>query len=573
MNSQIQEPGIRDYLTALRRRKGMFVAVAATVMAGSLVLALLLPTMYRAQAVVLIEQQEIPSDLVRSTVTSYADQRIQVISQRVMTSANLLEIMEKYSLYEQEREGQTREAILDSMRDDISIEMISADVVDPRSGRPTQATIAFQLSFESEEPGIAQRVTNELVTLYLNENIKRRTESAEETASFLTDEAERLAAKVAELEDRLVVFKEENVENRPELEDLTRQVMNRLELELLEIERKQDAIRQQRIYLEGELAQLEPYRMYEPGGGLTAADRLRAIEAELATAEASYGSAHPDVMRLRKQAEGLRAEVDPNASRAILEEQLANKREEFAVLSERYGPDHPDVRSASRVIDTLQKKLAALPEHVDTRPTNPNYLSLQARLQGLNFELKSLDDKRAQLQARYDDQVANLMKIPEAEAEYRKLAREYENSVSKYQEISAKQMEARLSQNLEAERKGERFTLIEPPLMPEEPHSPNRTAIFFIGFLVAAGAGLGSVGVAEALDTRIRGRRDIVALTGAPPLAAIPVIQNVATAGQSRRLYVATGLVAMFVLTLAAVHLFVEPLDVIWYVALRRVGF
>ena len=195
-----------DLMQVLNRRYKLLILVSAIVFSIAVLAALFLPAIYRSSAIILIEQQEIPTDFVRSTVTSFADQRIQVISQRVMTSSNLIEIMDKYDLYPKLRERETREKVLDEMRDNISRKMISADVVDPRSGRPVEATIAFQLAFEHRSPGTAQKVANELVSLYLNENLKTRTEAAQETSAFLTAEAARLRETVSGLRGKVSGF-------------------------------------------------------------------------------------------------------------------------------------------------------------------------------------------------------------------------------------------------------------------------------------------------------------------------------------------------------------------------------
>src|ERR1700722_5001037 len=141
-----------DLLSKLRqywRRRWTILLVAGIVMALTVTLALLLPPTYTSGATILIEQQEIPQELVRSAVTSFADQRVQVISQRVMTTQNLLALIERYDLYPDIRESKPREVLLQTMRNDIAMKMISADVIDPRSGRPTQATIAFSISYQN----------------------------------------------------------------------------------------------------------------------------------------------------------------------------------------------------------------------------------------------------------------------------------------------------------------------------------------------------------------------------------------------------------------------------------------
>ncbi|MES9818837.1 MAG: hypothetical protein ABW155_19595 [Candidatus Thiodiazotropha sp.] len=151
--------GIGDYLAILKRRKMQLIVPVAIIMLFSIGLALGLSSIYRAEATILIEQQEIPSELVRSTVTSYAGERIQVISQRVMTTENLGKIIDDYGLYADTREDTSITLLAEALQEDIELEMISADVVDPRSGRPTTATIAFTLAYSNKVPRIAQKVT------------------------------------------------------------------------------------------------------------------------------------------------------------------------------------------------------------------------------------------------------------------------------------------------------------------------------------------------------------------------------------------------------------------------------
>ena len=175
MESSEQGFSLRELIKVATRRRALLLAVTGSILLLALLFALLLPSSYRSNAVVLIEKQEIPADLVRSTVTSYADQRIQVISQRVMTSENLTNIIQKYNLYEKKRRKEPLEVVLEDMRGDIVRQMISADVLDPVLGRAVSATIAFRLSFVNQSPSVAQKVVNEVVSLYLNENLKSRT--------------------------------------------------------------------------------------------------------------------------------------------------------------------------------------------------------------------------------------------------------------------------------------------------------------------------------------------------------------------------------------------------------------
>lgn len=570
----LAEYGIRNFLDGVRRRRVLLIGVAGTIFSISVLLALFLPPVYRSQAIILIEQQAIPSDLVRSTVTSFADQRIQVISQRVMTSANLLEIIEKYDLFAEERQRVPREVVIEEMRGDIDRQMISADVVDPRSGRPTEATIAFSLSFDHRNPSVAQKVASELVSLFLNENIKSRTEAATETASFLSDEADKLRTEVADLETKLAAFKTENAGNRPELEQLIRDNLNRTELEIADVDRLMQAAGQQKLYLESDLAQTDPYSQVSASGVVSATARLRAVEAELVAAESSYGERHPDVLRLRKQAEALRVEADPAAARSLYEAQLADAEAQAQDLAERYAADHPDLGRAQRRVETLRARITALPEARERKADNPAYIGVKVRLDSARTDLASLRVQRQALQDKVEQLNKSLYALPDIEAKYLAMRRDYEAAVARYQEITAKQMEARLSQNLESERKGEKFTLIEPPFVPAEPAKPNRLAILVIGVLFSFVGGIGAVGMAESADTRIHGRRGVQQILTDPPLAMIPVIQgkaDVCKVVRRRYSWIVAALLAL-VAGLTLIHFTFKPLDVLWFVIMRKLG-
>lgn len=576
------EKTFADYLAIIKRRRGPLVVVASAVLILALAVAFGLPPVYRSKAVILIEQQEIPQDLVPTTVTSFADQRIQMISQRVMTSSNLLDIIKKYDLYAEDREKAPLEVVIDGMREDIEMQTVSADVVDPKSGRPTQATIAFTLSYESRFPDLAQKVANELVSLYLNENLKTRTEVATQTSKFLSEEAEKLKARVAELETRLAAFKEKNVGKLPEMMNINLELMDRSERDLVEVDRAISSLEERRIYLQSELAKLSPNsQMFSETGEriLGPADRLKVLRTEYLSMAARYSPDHPDVVRLKKEIEALDAETGGTSARGEIEVQLKGLRAELAELRKKYSAEHPDVIKLGRTVESLEKELAAAPPPRRTAPAeepdNPAYIQLLANLEGANSEIASLREKQKELRAKIAAYERRLNEAPQVEREYRELTRDYETASAKYQEITTKQMAAQVSQTLETERKGERFTLIEPPLLPEQPAKPNRLAIVLIGVMLSFAGGFGSVAMTEAMDPTIRGRRMVTELLGVAPLATIPYIDTAADV-RGRAMTSAlffSGAVLTIALCLIAVHLFFMPLDVLWYAAFRRFGF
>jgi succinoglycan biosynthesis transport protein ExoP len=565
---------LSDYLAAFRRRRGLILLVASIVFIIGLITAVAWPATYQSSATILIEAQEIPSELIQSTVTSFAAQRIQVISQRVMARSNLMEIVDKYNLYEQERKNSTTEDVLGKMREDIGIDMITAEIMDPRTGRPGIATIAFALSYTSKSAQQAQKVAGELTTLYLNENLKSRTEKAAETYDFLTAEAIRLKDEIETLEQQLSDFKSKNLKALPESRELNTLSLQRAETELNNIDTQIQAAKERKIYLEGQLPLVDPYSF---GDELSPGARLEALRTQYISLASRYSPDHPDVTRIKHEIQALEMETGDYASPEDRHAQLELLRSKLATAEQTYTQEHPDVKG-------LKRQIAALEKDIDTPSTgtrdtgitsadNPAYVNLQTQIAAANSELRSLESRRAatlEKIARYEER---LLLTPKIEQEYRIIARDLEQTSARYQATKAKQMTAEIGQEMEKERKGEKFTLIDPAALPEEPISPNRPAIIFLSLVLALGAGVGSAAVAESMNAAIRGSKGVVALLHTAPLAVIPYLPNTADTRARRkkkRIMVISVIVGIIILLLLINFLY-SPLDVLWFRGLRKV--
>jgi uncharacterized protein involved in exopolysaccharide biosynthesis len=569
------------YLEILRRRKWQILVPALILFLLSLLVALRLPPVYRSTATILIEDPETPADLVRSTVTSYADQRIQVISQQIMTRANLWQIIEKHDLYADKRNQAPSEGILNAVRKRIKLDLVSSDVVDKRSGIKTSATIAFTLSFDGETPEQAQRVANELVSLYLSENLKSRQQKAADTSALLTDEAKKHGERIAVLEEKIAGFKEKNIGRLPEFQQLNLQLRDRTEMEMVEAERQMRALEERKFYLEGQLAQVKPNTPTITASGekvLDREERLKVLQAQYTAASASYSAEHPDVVKLRREIEALERQIGGTSAGVEQAKRLEKVRLDLAAAREKYSEDHPDVVRLTREQAALEKSIqsASRPERqVHARaPENPAYIALQTQREVTNTEVKALRAKQAELRSRLIELETRLQQTPQVEREYQDLQRERESEVRRYQEIKAKQAEAQVAQELEKESKGERFSLIDPPQLPEKPDRPKRKAIVLLGFLLSLGGGVGYGALRETLDRSIRGPTGLAAAVDVPLLAAIPYIENRGDLKRRRR---ARGVVALSaiggILALAMLfHMLVMPVDEAWSALLRQVG-
>lgn len=566
---------LRDHLGMLQRRRTPALLVSAAIAAATLVVAVVLPPVYRSTATILIKEQEIPQEFVRSTVTSFADERIQVISQQVMTRATLLDLVDRYGLYGKVRQRETSEEILDRMRRDIKLTPISAEVTDRRTGSPVKSTIAFSLSYDSENPAAAQKIANELTTLYLNENVKNRQQKAAETTSFLDEELARVTQHIAEVERKLADFKARNQGRLPEL-NLANQVgSERAAGEIQRLEREVVFLNERTAALQSQLADTKPNLPVGGSGGtvLDPDDRLKALQAQLTALVGTYSSDHPDVKRLRREIAVLQAETGEQGDGTDREARRLELEAELSLLRQKYAEDHPDVARVRRQMAVLDAAPAAPPRSA-RKPDNPVYLNLKSQIETNTAQVQAMRTEREELRAKLALFDLRVSQTPEVEREYLELVRDMDSSRTRFRELRDKQMQAQVAEQLERERKAERFTLIEPPIFPEKPVRPNRMLIAVMGLLLALVAGVGAAALREAMDRTVHGPRDVVRVMQVPVLAVLPVLLHPGLRrrrARARWLWAGAGMVA-FALAAAAFHVFYMPLDVAGYALLRRVG-
>ena len=200
-----QEQGLAFYLSIIRRRWAYFLIPFAGVLSVGTLIALLLPPLYRSEAKILVQSQQIPLDLVQPTVTASAEERIQVITQRIMTRNRLKAIVDKFQMFPRWRGSVSDTDLVDLMRARTSITPVALSLTGSR--KRVTSTMAFTVGFEYENPQIATRVANELVTLILNEDVRARKSRASETTKFLAEEVERLEQEQFALETQIAQFK------------------------------------------------------------------------------------------------------------------------------------------------------------------------------------------------------------------------------------------------------------------------------------------------------------------------------------------------------------------------------
>jgi polysaccharide biosynthesis transport protein len=525
---------IGDAIAILKRRLWHIIIPFVLLAPVGVAVAALLPAVWRSEAIVLIEQPDIPPDLVRPTVTSVVDQRIQVIQQRVSASDVLIGIIDKFDLYRDARRTQPISVVVDTMREAISVGFISVNV----AGQRGKATIAFSIGFEYSDPRTAQQVTNEFVSLFLSENVRTRQRQAEQAASFLAKETAALERQISELETKIGELRREHDGSLPEQRDYNVQKISRATEALREIENRVTRLDETKRLLGAQLAETNPFLE----GALSPRDRLKSLRSDLISLSRAYTDQHPDVVRLKREVRALEQELKQSAG---------------------------DETAAGAEVRPVEAAAGG-----DLKPDNSEYLQLQSQIESINFELAFLEQQRELHLSEIAEAQENLRRTPAVELEYHSLVRALDGANQDYRSVKSRQLTAQLGESLEEDRRAERFSVIEPPSIPAKPAKPNRPLILGAGLVLALGAGFGIALLAELMDGAIYSPKRLAALTGAEPLVCVPFIR---TKAERRRKLLRLGAAVLIVIVAAGaavayVHLRVAPLDVFWLKMERRLS-
>ena len=575
------EPKAIDLKGLIRRRKKSFVLSFLSIFFMAVLIAFVLPPIYLSQSTILIEDQQIPREYVQTTITGFVEERLQVITQQIMSRSRLMEIINRFNLYQEMRDRYTTEEIIGKMRDDIHLETISAEVMDRRTGRPTAATIAFTLSYEGKNPSTVQKVSNVLASFYLEQNLKSREQRASNTTIFLQQESDALKGQIDAIENKISEFKKAHIGELPEYNALNLQAITQLNRDVDHIEMQISSLKERKILLEGQIANVDPLSpivteegkaMMHPG------ERLKYLRLQLISLQSALSEKHPDMKKLKKEIHELQQQVEESDASIEKVKRLNALTGQLAAMKGKSGPKHPDVVRLSKEVEVLGKEVENIraekvsQDLIEQKPDNPAYINLKTQIVSVEIQSTGLLEEKQQIEkeiAKYQRKIGN---VPVVEKEFNKLIRDYENAKYKYNEIMAKLMEAKVAQGMEETQRGERFTIIDPGQLPEKPYKPNRLAILLIGFVLALGAGVGVSAVRENLDTSIKTAEELGQLTNVPVLSVISMMQSDEDV-RARRIKWAVIILAaigILVATLLIVHHFIMPLEIVWVKIQRR---
>jgi uncharacterized protein involved in exopolysaccharide biosynthesis len=170
------------YLEVIKRRKFHFIIPTVVVLVTSIVIALTLPSVYKATAKISIDAPEVSEDLVRtSSPAGYIEERLAAITERVLSSKNLLDIVERFALYADMKDENTTQKFVEMVKENIEMERVTTEVQPEKMQKTISLTTSFKISFLGKEPDKLADVANHLAALFLNENARARDEKAKTT--------------------------------------------------------------------------------------------------------------------------------------------------------------------------------------------------------------------------------------------------------------------------------------------------------------------------------------------------------------------------------------------------------
>lgn len=458
-----------EYLEIAKRRKKQFMGPALVVIALAVVLAYTMPAVYRSTATLLIEKEEVPAKLLESTVSGYAMEQIQANKQQVMTFENLRAIAEDFDLYPDALQAGKDAEVVGLVRKNISTSVVREGVVDQRTGREKELAIAFEVSFDSDSPEIAQAVASRLAQLFMEENKRTRTGKAREATTFFAEEAEKLSVEISSLEAEIADFKRVNAAFLPETSGLNEEFVLRAKREQ---KTTMDAIRgmeAKQIVLQQQLQAVKTD------------GRLNAMRAKLAEAKQRYSDIHPDVVALKAAVKSLE-DGNLNTTTLAADELGAGSLEKY---------------------QWLESELAVVRSNLQSERTTLN---------SINKDVEKYEQR--------------LKQFPAVERQYLSLTRDYNNALKKYGEIKDKQMQSSLSVELEKSEKGKHLSLLEEPGMPLSPIKPNRLGIILLGFMAGIVIGVIYATLTELRDKTIYGINQLSDLLNVRPIGVIPVLER-----------------------------------------------
>ncbi len=504
---------VEDYIDILRRHKGWIFGPFLLCVVASVVGVYLWPDSYDSTAIVKITPQQIPDSMVQSSLNQRMYDRIQSMQQSIESRAVLTTMINNFGLYQRERNREPLDDVIDAMKKQIKIAMIQSQDSSVRS------IPAFAVTFSYEDRHKAQQVVQDLVSRFIDENVRYSSSATTETTQFMKDAVDQAKKSLDEVESKLADFRAAHNGQLPDQMQSNMQSLTAVQSQVAVYESQINRANEEKLGLENE---------------------LRILEGQVAE------------LKKMTPAQDSAAMAHRNDELNEAEREVQNIEDALRVLRQRYSETYPDVKAAEGRLKIAQdKRDALLKKDADTQKkddqkkadgTAPKALSpgvqreirdkeatasqVQAAIEAKNLEI----DAASKSIKRAGDMIklltAHIDSVPLGEKEYDDLLRDQAVRKEEYVELQGRLEKAQLSQEMQYRNQGERLEIVDPPSLPLTPSQPNRPLVIAIGSGLGLILGLVVAGAREMKDTALKNLKDVRAYTQMAILGSIPLLEN-----------------------------------------------
>jgi polysaccharide chain length determinant protein (PEP-CTERM system associated) len=514
-----REMDVEDYIDIVRRHKSWILGPALACLVVSVVVAFLWPDTYVSTARIKVLPPQIPESLVPVTFQMDMVQRIQQMRQNIVSNANLTNLINTHQLYPRERRRLPMQDVIELMRDKgVSVVILN------NTGLPgPQRTVAFQVSFSYENRYLAQKVCSDLVSKFIDENVRERSSIAGQTKDFVDDQWQTRKRELENVEEQMAKFRTANLGRTPEQQGSTLQAITSIETRMSNINGSLARVSQDRLILENNLSILK--------------DQLRQVSTP--TVETIAPTMKSDRL-------------------ITLEREISNMENRLQAMREQYHDNHPDVKNfvsniqiVKRERDKLQKeqddlekannsadrKSALRPEAArEARGLEAQIGQLQARIEATKLEEDAYKKSQAEAERSARSLQSTLASMPSSEKEYEQLRLQAMLARRDFEEIDRKRQMANAAVELENRKQTEKLEILDSAFLPTNPTEPKRWVIILGGALGGLVLGICLAGAREMKDSSLKNLKDARAYTQLTVLGCIPLLENDLVVRRRRRL-------------------------------------
>lgn len=458
-----------------------------------------MPSVYRSGTLILVEQPTVPQQYVTPNVSDNLQDRLQSITQQILSRTRLMHIIQQLNLYGANSPNANPDALVERMRKDVEIELVRTPGRDDLS--------SFNVYYSSRDPHVAQEVTRQLTDFFISQNLEVRQQQSEETTKFLESQLEEARKTLADQEEKVRVYKDQHLGELPGQLQGNLQILGGLQAQLQSEEDALFSANQQNSYLQSVIQQYRSTQTSTKGTdsapmGLTAINQqLEKQRAQLADLQSHYTDRHPDVRKAKEQlaeTEKMKAQLEAN-----LKANAAHPQSGVPATN-----DTPEVTAGSPMAQ------------------------LQNQLEANKIEIANRQRAVAEVKAKINAGQAHLNQEPVREEQLSELTRGYEQSQANYNDLLKKKNESELATSMELRQQGEHFRVLDPPSLPVTPFSPNRLKLCGIGLFAGIVLGAMFTAGAEMMDDRLYSEKDLKELIHADVISEIP---NIITTDEEKR--------------------------------------